>query len=50
MDEEELYEGEWIEGKLNGKGKFTSKSEWYEGMFKNNLENGKGLKVYTNGN
>lgn len=28
----------------------TSKDEWYEGFFKNNLEHGKGLKVYANGN
>lgn len=50
VDDQELYEGEWVEGKLNGVGKLTSKDEWYEGNFKDNLEHGKGLKVYVNGN
>ena len=50
INEQELYEGEFIDGKLNGRGKMTSKTCWYEGFFRNNLEHGKGLKVYSNGN
>ena len=44
------YEGEIIDGKKEGKGKFTYKNGCvYEGFFKNNKKEGKGIFYYTNG-
>ena len=32
----DIYDGEWIEGQRNGKGKFKSINEEYLGYWKNN--------------
>lgn len=45
-----LYEGEFINDELNGKGKFTtSKGTVYEGAMKDNLLEGDGTIKYTDG-
>lgn len=45
------YEGEILNGLLNGKGKYTwANGDVYEGDFSNNLMHGKGKIVYVNGN
>ena len=46
----EKYEGELVNGKKEGKGKFTYKNGCiYEGFFKNNKKEGSGVFYYTNG-
>ena len=48
--EKDKYEGELINGKKEGKGKFTYKNGCiYEGFFKNNKKEGSGIFYYTNG-
>ena len=45
------YEGEILNGLLNGKGKYTwANGDVYEGDFSNNLMHGKGKFIYINGN
>lgn len=45
-----VYEGEWKNYKINGKGKFTSKTgDVYEGEFKDGTITGKGVFKYSNG-
>ena len=36
----DIYDGEWIEGQRNGKGKFKSINEEYLGYWKNNKKMG----------
>ena len=44
------YEGEWIDNKRNGKGKYTWKDgDIYEGDWVNNKRIGKGKMLYVNG-
>ena len=46
-----LYEGDFINGKFEGKGKYINrKQEYYIGEFKEGLANGKGKIFYKNGN
>ena len=46
-----LYEGDWVNGKQEGKGKVIYENEeYYIGQFKNGLRNGKGKFYYSNGN
>ena len=46
-----IYEGEWVEGKREGKGRLTLKDgSVYEGEFKSGLKEGKGKLVYPSGN
>ena len=45
------YEGEFINGKFEGKGKFIyDDGDYFIGHFKNGLRNGKGIIYYSNGN
>ena len=39
----EVYEGEWNEGKMTGKGTLTSTDSVYEGYFENGLPSGEGI-------
>ena len=44
-----LYEGDFINGKYEGNGKyFYENGEYYIGQFKNGLKNGKGTEYYSN--
>ena len=46
----EKYEGEYVNDKFEGNGKYTyGNGEYYVGEWKNGLRNGKG-KFYKNGN
>ena len=46
-----LYEGDFINGKPEGNGKFIYENgNYYIGQFKNCLRNGKGILFYSNGN
>ena len=45
------YEGEWKDGKANGKGVkyyYDNGNKKYEGEWKDDLRNGKGVFYYTN--
>ena len=45
------YEGDFINGKFEGKGKFIyDNGDYFIGNFKNGLRNGKGIVYYSNGN
>jgi len=45
------YEGEWSQGKKNGKGKLTMKDgSYYEGEFKDGEMYGEGKMEWANGN
>ena len=45
------YEGDWINDKEEGNGKYIwEDGEYYIGQYKNNLKHGKGTKYYSNGN
>ena len=50
-DNKQVYEGNWVQGKMFGKGKLTSQNgDIYIGEFKYNKRNGKGtLKKGKNG-
>ena len=44
------YEGDWIVGKFEGKGKYIwENGEYYIGQEKNGLRHGKGIEYYSNG-
>ena len=44
-----LYEGDFIKDKREGKGKYYYENgEYYDGEFKNDLRNGKGIEYYKN--
>ena len=44
------YEGELLNGRRHGKGKYYYKNgDWYEGEFKDNLRHGKGTQHYISG-
>ena len=44
-----LYEGDFINGKFDGKGKYIyDDGEYYEGDFKKGLRNGEGTEYYSN--
>ena len=46
-----VYEGEFLNGRSNGKGKLYKNGKlFYEGEFKNNSRNGKGKEYDKNGN
>ena len=46
----EIYEGEWFEGQISGKGRYTFASgAWYEGEWQNNKFHGRGAYHWTNG-
>lgn len=44
-----IYEGEWINGKPNGIGKFIHSAMRYEGEVKDNKMHGQGKMTFTNG-
>ena len=44
------YDGEWIDGERNGKGKFISNSEKYLGYWKDGKKEGTGTLTDDNGN
>ena len=45
------YEGDWINDKKEGNGKYIwEDGNYYIGQFKNGLRNGKGTEYYSNGN
>ena len=45
------YDGEFINGNREGKGKYIFENgEYYIGELKNNLKHGKGIMYYSNGN
>ena len=49
-DENIKYEGDFIDDKFEGRGKyFYENGEYFIGEFKNNLKNGKGIEYYKNG-
>lgn len=49
-DNGDIYEGELVDGKRNGKGKMEyANGDIYEGLFKNDLKAGKGKMTYANG-
>lgn len=45
----EVYSGVWIEGRLCGKGLFQSENVKYTGEFLDNVEHGKGVKLWKDG-
>ena len=46
-----MYEGDYINDKFEGNGKYIYENEnYYIGQFKNGLRNGKGILYYKNGN
>ena len=46
-----MYEGYWINGHYEGYGKYIFENgDYYEGEFKNNLCNGKGIEYDKEGN
>ena len=46
-----MYEGDWINGKEEGNGKYYwEDGRYYIGQLKNGLRNGKGIEYYSNGN
>ena len=50
-DNGDIYEGELVNGKKNGKGKMEyTNGDVYEGLFKDDLKIGKGKMIYANGN
>ena len=50
-DNGDIYEGELVNGKRNGKGKMEyTNGDIYEGLFKDDLKAGKGKMIYANGN
>jgi hypothetical protein len=44
-----VFEGEFIDGVMNGTGKYSKGSERYAGEFKNGLFHGHGMYCYSNG-
>jgi len=44
------YTGDWVNGKMHGKGKWTYKCNEYTGEFRENLKHGNGEMVYFSGN
>ena len=45
-----IYEGDWINNKREGNGKYIFENgEYYIGQFKNGLFHGKGIYYYSNG-
>jgi len=50
FDNGSVYEGDYVNSKFHGKGKYTSPyGDVYEGDFVNGLPNGKGKRTFTNG-
>ena len=45
----DIYEGEWLNNKANGEGKFIHKGIIYEGQWKNDKQNGHGKESWKNG-
>ena len=48
--EGDTYLGEWVDGKQNGIGTFSSKTGVYVGDWKGGLQTGNGTAIYNNGN
>ena len=49
INNEIIYEGELIDGKCDGKGKYIFETgDYYVGLFKNGLREGKGIQYYKN--
>lgn len=44
----EVYEGKWVDGVLEGFGKYETSNVSYHGNFSNNLENGYGILTTSN--
>ena len=45
-----VYEGEFVDSKMEGKGRFkTQQSDYYEGNFKKDLKHGYGKFIYAGG-
>ena len=45
-----VYDGEWKNGKMHGKGVFTySDEDTYDGEWKYGVEHGKGVRTYSDG-
>lgn len=50
FDEERTYEGDWVLGKMHGKGtQVFLHSSQYKGDFKENMKYGKGVMVWDGG-
>jgi hypothetical protein len=45
----DIYEGEWLNNKANGEGKFIHKGIIYEGQWKNDKQNGHGKESWKDG-
>ena len=51
VEDKIIYEGDFINDKYEGRGKlFYDNGDYYIGQFRNNLEHGKGIEYYSNGN
>lgn len=50
INDEESYEGNYANGKRNGKGKYLFKGGIYKGDFVDGMYNGQGIKTFDNGN
>ena len=51
FDNGAIYEGQWMNGKKDGRGILIwANSAWrYEGMFKNDMKHGIGILIFANG-
>ena len=50
MVKENIYEGEWLDGKRSGQGKMIYvNGDVYEGLFKDDKKNGQGKYIWANG-
>ena len=45
----DIYEGEWLNDRANGKGKYTHKGITYEGNWKNDKQEGYGVETWNDG-
>ena len=45
----DIYEGEWLDDKANGEGKYIRKGLIYEGQWKNDRQNGHGIEKLDDG-
>ena len=46
----DVYEGEWVDDKANGKGKyFHANGANYDGEWKNDLQHGEGVEKWSDG-
>jgi hypothetical protein len=44
-----IYEGEWLDGKKNGQGKYTCTGDFYEGGYIDDKRNGQGKYMFASG-